>query len=1671
MAFHLGRITPELKPPCHAWQVKHYFLKLSHVNNASLCTSSLRTADVGDTAVSKRSRAAATLHLITGRRLRGLENAIKPPEVRPLLRKISSMSTDELCSMLAALVDLQLPLDTLSEASILNAISSDLPSMSKGQQVGCLLSLSQLSMRPTSTWMSETMRILLGGNGLGCLTMRELLELTGALSTLNCLSAVSSEHKDFYAQLMRALQPVLHRMALSDHAWLLSCMATLTISPDPEWMSIFKHTAALKLREGRLALYEEYRGGSCTQSLHQPACSTLTLDSSGSSTAIARSLEREDSLKLVESSGKPSGTSVTHEMSRHWGLSVALPVLLHSLCTCCSFDQYNGHDVMWVELWACSATVLRAVGRTSSVTQQVCSPEYLVRIADAAGGLRQKRGITPPVGWLRLLAAASERLATRLPPSHVATLCYALGRLRVRHCSPFTIGSSVTASVAADSGSIDLATRWTQKGIKGVLEKDSDLSSVSLQTSSTLNPHISLTILASQLSQMLPRLEASDLVLVCRALPYLKLPRTAQFSAALAEAASTKAEQLGANGMSVMALALADHAVLQTTDFEFDLETAVEAVMSASFSCMAQMEGRDMSTLLASVVRLGGRPSPEWMSRFLTHFLHKLHHLSPSHMSRTAWAVATLGHRPNMMWWAPFLKEVLGRMSCFEARDLAKLVWAVAKVGPPQRLHDNWIFRFYDKVACQLRHADAHSISLILWSVAVLDWHPPAHWLHSICEAASLRFQSANGQSLANIAWAVAKIGYHPGGMWCSRLLDSLHEPGRRLTSQDIANTTWAMAQLSYRHPPQAWTDRHAEVLMRAVSWEMRHKSDAGLTGRQDDAMQKPGHQGYAMQQYGHRYESGHVLTKAGAAIYKHNTQMARSAVCNKGEAGCMGMDGLLISTVLADGRNLSATASHIIATLLALNQMDAWPSRFQEQQLLGVLLEALPHAAPDSLSGTAACLLASQAWAWRRTQVPWIGDPARPKYPFDSIVAVMERVDTLPSVDQDLRIKAAVGGLSGLDVATDVREQLVPADPSNCSLTNPQHHSALVSKQRLFSQSTTLTAPSATALGVSAASSLGPSASGAEGGEKTLNHGTLKHLVPRNSGPVSLSYESATLPPRLVNRDLLGSLLLSTARQMHLMRPSHLIQLAWALARMGFTPDSKWLSRFEDSLQRESSQLTLPARAILLWSLTKSGWGAKMKHLVLEVLVPIPALAVELVVTDQHHHPRAQRDVSMCLWSLAMLRVRPGRAWWPQLLQTTDTMLRSGSLSTQSLVMIIFSVGKLRIRPPLGWCEAALCCCENQIKSGMMGARALACILTGLTWSLRDPPGACTSTQVITARLTQLLMQVAATVEAAWVDTSMTNVAPGGSQVNLGSLFGDEEISSHSLPMLLWAAVRLGLPLDRRAVRAAVIAAKQMLPKCSQVQHMVICCWALAKLGACPGQQWLADVQTLVETSFEYVLALVTKVYCIPLTLVTKAYCIPLTLVTVVYCIPLALVTIAYCTPLTLVTVAYCIPLTLVTVVYCIPLTLVTVVYCIPLTLVTKAYCTPLTLVTVAYCIPLTLVTKAYCIPLTLVTVVYCIPLTLVTVVYCIPLTLVTVVYCISLTLVTVVYCIPLTLVTEVYCIPLHPRWMELSGAATLKRTFLAVIEEMQGRAETAHVEGGGLLVGTAWPPVLQQK
>jgi len=253
---------------------------------------------------------------------------------------------------------------------------------------------------------------------------------------------------------------------------------------------------------------------------------------------------------------------------------------------------------MWTELWATAGALVRYTLLAKPPPQG--PPDWgpppwgddagWVLMLQAAAELLTLRGISPPIGLLRLATLYAERRAHHLSPELTASSACALATLGVRRL--------------------------------GTLRASPRLPAASASASS--HP---LEALGSRLSEVIPDLSPDQLSSLCRHLPRLQPPRSRALALSLAKAALRNMDAVGPAGLPALVLAMADYNVVSAGQRGEEERLAfgvspgtgqrlLVGLMGASFDVMPQMDGDGLVTLVAGAARLGCRPTRVWMARW-----------------------------------------------------------------------------------------------------------------------------------------------------------------------------------------------------------------------------------------------------------------------------------------------------------------------------------------------------------------------------------------------------------------------------------------------------------------------------------------------------------------------------------------------------------------------------------------------------------------------------------------------------------------------------------------------------------------------------------------------------------------------------------------------------------------------------------------------------------------------------------------------------------------------------------------------------------------------------------------------------------------------------------------------------------------------------------------------
>lgn len=244
-------------------------------------------------------------------------------------------------------------------------------------------------------------------------------------------------------------------------------------------------------------------------------------------------------------------------------------------------------------------------------------------------------------------------------------------------------------------------------------------------------------------------------------------------------------------------------------------------LLTALYGSLKRYNASDLTSVLASLVKLRVTPDSAWLNEFLTASRGVLHRFEGQQLAVLLWSLASVGATPNPRWMEPVLAHASGRLAGLQPRYLAILLWGVAKMGTLPDAH--WMGHALERSSAAFRASDASSLSLTVWAVARIGFRPSTAWLSACCDATRARMGTADAHSLSVTLWSlVVKLGHAPPQAWMEAWLRAVAQRAAdTFSTQDIANCSTALARLGTTagfRPHDAWLAHFCATSSRVIS-------------------------------------------------------------------------------------------------------------------------------------------------------------------------------------------------------------------------------------------------------------------------------------------------------------------------------------------------------------------------------------------------------------------------------------------------------------------------------------------------------------------------------------------------------------------------------------------------------------------------------------------------------------------------------------------------------------------------------------------------------------------------------------------------------------------------------------------------------------------------------------
>jgi hypothetical protein len=231
------------------------------------------------------------------------------------------------------------------------------------------------------------------------------------------------------------------------------------------------------------------------------------------------------------------------------------------------------------------------------------------------------------------------------------------------------------------------------------------------------------------------------------------------------------------------------------------------------------------ANILWALANLRVSPTEAWMRAFFAASQQQLANFQAQELSSTLWALGSLGMQPPAAWLAAFVTASTAKMATCSAQALSNMLWAVAKLGLV--LPEPWLEAV--AYAAQMSAADFTPLGLsnLLWAAAKLSGQQQqqrrrlgmgsadplalssssssegASWLQPLLAAAVPQLPQYNAHCLSNVVWSLAVLEHHSSPAFVAAAAQQLMRKADKLSAAGAASAVWGLARLGVLPDPQ----------------------------------------------------------------------------------------------------------------------------------------------------------------------------------------------------------------------------------------------------------------------------------------------------------------------------------------------------------------------------------------------------------------------------------------------------------------------------------------------------------------------------------------------------------------------------------------------------------------------------------------------------------------------------------------------------------------------------------------------------------------------------------------------------------------------------------------------------------------------------------------------------
>lgn len=221
--------------------------------------------------------------------------------------------------------------------------------------------------------------------------------------------------------------------------------------------------------------------------------------------------------------------------------------------------------------------------------------------------------------------------------------------------------------------------------------------------------------------------------------------------------------------------------------------------LTASQPHLFNFQPQELSSTIWALASMAVQPTSSWQYSFVTASTAKMGSCNAQALSNQLWAVAKLGLVMPDPWMAAVTYACQFRAQEFTPLGLSNLLWGAAKVAGKRQQQQQYL-----AAAAEWSQPQQHEQrQQQLPSAVVSSFSSSTQWLQPLLAAAAPKLQHHNAHTLSNVVWALAVLDHRSSPEFLDQCLQQLLSKVDQLTAAGAAAALWGFSKLGSLPEPQ----------------------------------------------------------------------------------------------------------------------------------------------------------------------------------------------------------------------------------------------------------------------------------------------------------------------------------------------------------------------------------------------------------------------------------------------------------------------------------------------------------------------------------------------------------------------------------------------------------------------------------------------------------------------------------------------------------------------------------------------------------------------------------------------------------------------------------------------------------------------------------------------------